>query len=265
MRLPAIAPLLFASAAAAQEMEVAGHSVSVAPGVDGGQALVVDGEIVMIHGLVLLDAVPQVVNGVTVVTGVAGLGGNACNAAPFVLALPAGAGPALSGPVDTCAYLEMTAGPATLVFTGTATPETPAEVWVWAPETGFAAGAPQPFAPDAALGWDNLAALDGAHPIDALRLATVEADLKTAFGPDWPAFTERLSGLGSGTLTAEGYLGEACIKFTCETDWALLYLHARSRRAYAVWSDGSALRLSPPDPGLWPEEAAAALRVRTGS
>jgi hypothetical protein len=74
MRLPAIAPLLFASAAAAQEMEVAGHSVSVAPGVDGGQALVVDGEIVMIHGLVLLDAVPQVVNGVTVVTGVAGLG-----------------------------------------------------------------------------------------------------------------------------------------------------------------------------------------------
>ncbi|MBA3910919.1 MAG: hypothetical protein C0524_13855 [Rhodobacter sp.] len=89
----------------------------------------------MIH----LDPAPLVLDGVTVKTGTAGAGGNACNASPIVLALPKGAAPGFDVPIDSCAYL---------------------------------------------------------------------------------AFAERISGLGAGDLTDGGYLGSACIKLTCEADWA---------------------------------------------
>ncbi len=250
--------------AAAQDLKVAGHGVALVLGTDGTSSLMLDGEAILTDGLVLLDEMPLDVAGVAVVTGLAGPGGNACGAAPFVLTLPSTTDPVLHGPLDTCAWLEMLAGPAALVFTGVATPQAPAEVWVWAPETGFVAGAPIAFAADSTLGWDRLADLDGEHPMEALRLGQVEAQLKAALGADWPAFAERISGLGSGTLTADGYLGEACIKETCDEDWAVLYLHARSRSAFALWAVGREVQIVPPDPGLWPEEAAAALATRSG-
>lgn len=255
---------LSAAGATAEELRVAGRTVAVVTTADGLSALTVDGTAVLTDGLVLIDPFPRDVAGTAVVTGVAGPGGNACNAAPFVLTLRPLADPVLHGPIATCAYLEMKAGPSALAYTGEPTPDTPAEVWVWSPEAGFVAGAPVPFAADPALGWDRLADLAGAHPVEALKLGQVEAQLQASLGTGWDAFAERISGLGSGALTQDGYLGEACLKSDCATDWALLFLHRRSQSAYAAWAEGGQVRLSPPDPGLWPEEAAAAVQAHLG-
>ena len=89
------------------------------------------------------------------------------------------------------------------------------------------------------------------------------AALQAGLGADYPVFAERISDLGSGDLTADGYLGQACIKFTCDVDWALLYLHPATEGVFAAWRvDGEAeLHVWPTDTSTWPAEAIAALRA----
>ena len=116
---------------------------------------------------------------------------------------------------------------------------------------------------------DDAEALDslaGAHPVDAMALAPVLQALQTGLGSDYPAFAERISELGSGDLTATGYLGEACLKFTCEADWALLYLHRETQQVFAIWHVYGEIenRIHPQDTTLWPPEAMALLRERAG-
>ena len=72
--------------------------------------------------------------------------------------------------------------------------------------------------------------------------------------------------LGSGDLTAEGYLGQACLKYTCETDWALLYLHPATEGVFAAWhvEGESEPHVWPVDASIWPAEAMAALQGAAG-
>ena len=218
-----------------------------------------DGVILHEDGLIFLDATLQDLGGLSVVTGVAGAGGNACNAPPFVLALPQGGPASFFGPVESCANLLPSVEAETLVFASEPLPGYPGEVWVWTPGKGFAAGEPVEFA--ASLGWEAFDRLAETHPADALAIAPVLDALQAGLGPDYPDFAERISDLGSGDLTPEGYLGQACIKFTCDANWALLYLQRESRGIFAAWAvEGDpAPRLWPADRALWPAEALAAL------
>jgi hypothetical protein len=251
--------LLFGAAASAEEMTVAGHRIDVAEDGMGGAALVVDGAVMHENGVILLDAAPQVLDGVTVLTGAAGAGGNACNAAPFVLALPEGAAPEFWGPVDSCAYFTPAAEGGRLVFTSDAVPGAAGESWIWTPDAGFAPGPAKGFA--ASKGWDAFDSLAGAHPVEALAIAPVLKALQAGLGADYPAFAERISELGSGDLTAEGYQGGACLKFSCDTDWAVLYLHRASKGVYAIWHVAGEVepKVWPTDTTAWPPEALAAL------
>jgi hypothetical protein len=249
------------------KMTAAGHSIEVTDGTQGDKMLFVDGQAMHIDGLILLDAAVQEVGGVTVVTGVAGAGGNACNAAPFVLALPEGGAPTFFGPVDSCAALQIVdVQPEAIVFAAEPVPSEPGEVWVWNATTGLTEALPEEFAPAAGAGWDQLGKLAGAHPAEALALAPVYEALVTGLGAEYEVFAERISDLGSGDLTAEGYLGEACLKFTCEADFAKLYLHAASQQVFAVWHVSGEIenRIYPQDTNLWPSEAMAMLRGSVG-
>jgi hypothetical protein len=262
-----IALALWAGAGLAEgQMSVAGRQIEVVRIEDGmnGAGLVVDGAMLLTEGVIYLDPQPLVVGGVTVVTGAAGAGGNACNAAPFVLALPEGGAPELSGPVDSCAYLQPQIDAEELVFASEATPDTPGETWVWTRAAGLAPGAAQGFV--ASADWEALDGLSGAHPADAMAIAPVLDALQAGLGPDYPVFAERISDLGSGDLTPEGYLGQACLKFTCETDFAVLYIHKATRQVYAIWHVYGEIenRIWPTDTGLWPPEAMAKLREVAG-
>jgi hypothetical protein len=253
--------VVWAGAVSAEDLRVAGHDISVTEDGMGGAALVVDGEVLHENGVIYLDEAVQEIGGITVVTGVAGSGGNACGAAPFVLALAQGAAPALHGPLDSCREFSLQVQPEALVFTTEPLPSEPGEVWVWNPVTGMTEASPEDFA--ATAGWESLPGLAGAHPVDAMKLAPVLGALQAGLGADYPVFAERISDLGSGDLTAEGYLGRACIKFTCDTDWAFLYLHPATEGVFAAWHvEGEAeAHVWPADISTWPAEAMAALQA----
>lgn len=253
--------LLCGTAAMAEDLTVAGHRIGVTEDGMGGAALVVDGAVMHENGVIYLDAAPQVLDGVTVLTGAAGAGGNACNAAPFVLALPEGAAPEFWGPVESCAYFTPAVDGGRLVFTSDAVPGAAGESWVWTRDGGFAPGPAKGFA--ATKGWEDFDSLAGAHPVEALAIAPVFEALQAGLGADYPAFAERISELGSGDLTAEGYQGRACLKFSCEADWAVLYLHKASQGVYAIWHVEGEIEphVWPADTTRWPPEAMAALRA----
>ena len=257
---------LWTSTALAEGLTVGGHEITVKDDGMGSSALIVDGEVLHENGVIYLDEATQTLGGITVVTGVAGAGGNACGAAPFVLALPEGAAPALYGPVDSCREFTLQVQPEALVFSTEPLPSEPGEVWVWNPATGLTEAPPEEFSADTGAGWDAMPSLAGAHPVDAMKLAPVLQALEAELGADYPAFAERISDLGSGDLTAEGYLGQACLKYTCETDWALLYLHPATKGIFAAWhvEGESEPHVWPADASTWPSEFMAALRGATG-
>lgn len=250
---------LFAPVLADETLTVAGHEIVISDDGKGAATLAVDGTVLHENGVIYLDPGQQDLGGLTVVTGAAGSGGNACNAAPFVLALPEGEAAQFYGPVDSCAYLLPSVEAETLVFKSDPLPGYPGEVWVWTPGKGFAAGAAVGFV--GSEGWEAFDSLAGAHPAEALKITPVLEALKAGLGPDYPLFAERISDLGSGDLTAGGYLGQACIKFTCDEDWALLYLDRASQGVFAAWAVAGTAepKLWPADRSLWPAEALAAL------
>jgi hypothetical protein len=258
-----LAAVLCGAAAWAEDLAVAGHSVSVRDDGMGGAALVVDGDVLHENGVIYLDA-PVQVAGMTVLTGVAGAGGNACGAAPFVLALPDGAAPALYGPLDSCREFAVQVQPEALVFATEPLPSEPGEVWVWNPVTGLTEALPEDFTADA--GWEAVPGLAQAHPVEAMKLAPVLQALQVGLGEEYPVFAERISDLGSGDLTPEGYLGRACLKFTCDADWAFLYLHPATEGVFVGWHVMGEIepRIWPQDTNLWPAEAMAALRMEAG-
>jgi hypothetical protein len=253
--------VVWAGAASAEGLSVAGHEVSVSDDGMGSFALIVDGEVLHENGVIFLDDAVQQVVGVTVLTGVAGSGGNACGAAPFVLALAEESAPALYGPLDSCREFSLQVQPEALVFSTEPLPSEPGEVWVWNPVTGMTEALPEEFA--ATAGWEAFPSLAGAHPVDAMTLAPVLGALQAGLGADYPAFAERISDLGSGDLTAEGYLGRACLKFTCDADWAFLYLHPATEGVFAAWHVMGEIEphVWPADTNIWPAEAMAALRA----
>jgi hypothetical protein len=262
--LSAVAALC-GSTALAQDLSLAGHTVSVTDDGMGSAALVVDGEVLHENGVIYLDEATQSIRGLTVVTGVAGSGGNACGAAPFVLALQEGAAPAFYGPLDSCREFTLQVQPEALVFSTEPLPSEPGEVWVWNPVTGMTEALPEEFGSDGA-GWEAVPGLAQAHPVEAMKLAPVLSALQAGLGADYAAFAERISDLGSGDLTAEGYLGQACLKFTCEADWAFLYLHPATEGVFVGWHVEGEIEphIWPQDTNLWPAEAMAALRAAGG-
>ncbi len=253
-------------------MSVAGRQVSVVNDAAGSAVLTVDGAVLHENGVIYLDPEPLLVGGVTVVTGSAGAGGNACNAAPFVLALPDSGAPEFYGPINTCTYLVPETQVERLLFISEASSNDsgrirPDEVWTWTPDAGFSpAFGAMDIGSSPAPGWEAFDELKGAHPVDALAITPVLEALQAGLGPDYSVFAERISDLGSGDLTAEGYLGQACIKFTCDADFAVLYIHKASQQVFAIWHVGGEVenQVWPKDTSVWPPEAMAALQEVAG-
>jgi len=216
------------------------------------------------NGVIYLDPQPMVVDGATLVIGAAGPGGNACNAAPVVLVLPDAGARNFWGPVDSCDHFTVKREGERLVFNSDAVPGEPGETWLWSRESGFTPGPAVGFVAD--LDREAMDTLAGAHPVEALAIAPVLAALQSGLGPDYPAFAERISGLGSGDLTGAGYQGEACLKITCEADWAVLYIDRATRQPFVIWHVTGEIeyRIWPNDTNLWPSEAMAVLRDKAG-
>lgn len=252
--------------AGAESWDLAGHRVDLSEAGELGYRLTVDGAEVLSDFLIFADDT-QTLPGGAVLYGVAGAGGNACDAAPFALWLPEGGAAELSGPIETCSYLEGTPIEGGRAWSSAMLPGRLTEHWQWTPAKGMQALAPTPFQPDEGRGWEDLPSLAGQHPSEALRLDPVYTALTEGLGETgFRAFAERITELGSGDLTADGYLGRACLKVSCDTDWAVLFLDRASQQAFAIWNVGgeAAPQVWPADTGAWPEPAKVALREATG-
>lgn len=252
--------------AAAESWDLAGHRVEIVEASEGGHSLTVDGAEVLSDWLIFADAT-QPLPGGAVLYGVAGAGGNACDAAPFALWLPEGKPAELSGPIETCSYLEARPIEGGVEWQSVSLPGRLTEHWQWTVEGGMLALEPTPFQPDAGRGWDDLPSLAGQHPVEALRLEPVYMALTEGLGEDgFQSFAERIAELGSGDLTGEGYQGEGCMKFTCDEDWAVLYLDSVSEQPFVIWkvSGEASYRIWPEKTDLWPPEAMAMLRDKAG-
>jgi hypothetical protein len=258
---PGLALALMAAqpGAGQQALSVDGSQVVVTADADGMARLTVNGATLLQDGVIYLDPEPRSVGEVTVVTGVAGPGGNACNPAPFVLALPDGGAPELWGPVDSCAYFTPEVQEGRLVFASDPMPGAAGESWVWTRDGGFVPGPAVGFV--AKGDWGAFDSLAGAHPVDALALVPVLETLQAGLGAEFPVYARLIGGLGAGNLTSEGYLGSACDKPTCETDWAMLYLHRETQGVFAMWQTfgDTAPHIWPTDRSLWPPEPLALL------
>lgn len=256
------AAMLFSATVALADdpMSVAGRRVQVTDDGIGSATLTVDGAVLHQDGVIYLDPEPVTLDGVTVLTGSAGPGGNACNATPIVVVLPESGAPEFWGPVDSCAYFTPKLDGAKLVFASDAVPGTPGETWIWTRDSGFVPGPPVGFVAD--LGWEAMETLAGAHPAEAMAISPVLEALQSGLDADYPVFAERISGLGSGDLTREGYLGEACLKLSCEADWAVLYIDGATQQPFVTWHVTGEIeyRIWPNDTNLWPSEAMAVLR-----
>ncbi|NPD16222.1 hypothetical protein HOY34_13555 [Xinfangfangia sp. D13-10-4-6] len=246
--------MAFAENARPDSVDLGGHIVTVTETEDFDQAVVVDGEPILTNGLIFLDGTVEVA-GQTVVTGVAGSGGNACGGTPFVISLADGV-PKLDGPIESCSWFEMTASPDQLLFQTGAYPGLPAQVYSWTPASGLVDQGPKAFAPIEGQTWADFAWLAGKHPSDALGFAPVYAEFTSSMSAsDWDEYAGILVQMGSGDLIDQGYSGNACNKLACLSEWAWLWIDKDSQQAVAVWkNEGDEEPKSwPADRSTWPE------------
>lgn len=226
------------------------YEASVVETGDFNRQLLVDGKVLAEDGLVLLDQALEL-GGVSLVTGVAGAGGNACNATPFVVWLQEGL-PQIAGPIDSCSYFETEVRGDRLIFTSAALPGSPAEIWHWSPSEGLRPDQAEGFSPDASETWADFSGLAGKHPIEAMSFGPVYSLLSQSMSPeDWESYIAILSGLGSGDLGENGYSGSACVKLNCDAERAWLWIDPARQQAVALW-------MGPEDeePLSWPYERA---------
>lgn len=137
--------------AAAESWDFAGHRVEILKTEEIGHRLTVDGAEVLSDALIFADDTRTLPGGV-VLYGVAGASGNACDAAPFALWLPDGAEAQLSGPIETCSYLDATPIEGGIAWTSVSVPGRLTERWQWTVAGGIEALESTPFQPDAGRG-----------------------------------------------------------------------------------------------------------------
>ncbi|MDQ2065854.1 hypothetical protein Q9295_05690 [Xinfangfangia sp. CPCC 101601] len=253
LSLPLLAPFAALAQAADERFDLGGHEVLLRATEDFTSAVIMGGETLHEDAQVLLDPVLDLA-GTPVLSGLSGAGGNACSAAPFVLALKNGQ-PELDGPVETCTYLERSIEGDALVYSNTPLPGVPSEVWRWTVAGGWSQEDGQEFQPLAGETWADSAVLAGKHPIEALGFAPVYAIFKQGMSPvDFAAYTNALAEMGSGDLGALGYQGEACWQVDCEGVWARLWIDPATKTAVAIWqaAEDDAPRFFPEAAETWP-------------
>jgi hypothetical protein len=248
----------------AEEWQLAGHRVAV-DAVDDGYRLSVDGAELLQDWLILVEGKATLPGG-AVLYGVAGPGGNACNAAPFALWLPQDGPPRLDAQIETCSFLVPEVTGEGLRWTSERVVGRMTESWLWSPAAGIVAGPTMPFAPDAGRAWEDLASLADQHPAEALKLEPVYNLVAAALGEDFQPFAERIAGLGSGGMVGPDFYGEACLKEVCDTDFAGIWLDQSRQEVFGFWAVGGAAGLGhfPQNLSLWPEGARQKLAEHGG-
>jgi hypothetical protein len=229
-----VAALLLASPAFAEEVGQLG-GLPVQLNGDFGEMTLKVGDMDVITDYSLEIEGISDIQGVPTLVGFAFSGGNACEGSNFIVALVDGK-PRLDGPIEVCGPTNFEGDESGIFFTTDAMPGQDGQSWNWSPTDGLTEGDPVAFAPDTALGWNELAAEMPTHPFDILYFAEIAAQIDALLGPNLSTYLERVEGLGSGDMHGEDFFGTACIKFSCEEDAAMMYLDASEKKVFLAWT-----------------------------
>lgn len=245
--------------AAGIEMKVFGHELLVIEAGGGTDSLSIDGRKIHTDEVITLREV-TIVAGVPTVIGSSSAGGNACDAAPFVISFPPGKAPRFDGPLETCNSVSVDISETAIEFATTPLPGMNGERWTWTP-SGFQEQTAVAFAPNIASGWDDLRTRDATHPTDLVRNSALNEALRRAIGADADSVFSTLSGVGSVEFRGDVAVGTACVPHMCGEIEALVVADIRARVVYAAWKPQDAKIKVWPVVSVWPTEARSALRA----
>ena len=199
-------------------------------------------------GLFVIEDAPQDVAGHSVLLGAAGTGGSVCGADVLVIWVDQGQ-PKLDRYGDPCSHFEVEHAGDHLIYREAALPDVPGKVLEWRPGRGFEESYPLYYGPIETMGWEDLAALESNHPVEALRAASLYGQLEEGLGAEgFAKFGAQLIDLGSGRyLEGQGYAGHACLKWECEDAFAWLWTDTALEQAYVIFKAAE-----DEEPTLWP-------------
>jgi hypothetical protein len=237
------------------DLKVFGHQIvltGTVPPVEGPDPkLLVDGrELISAPYLTLREVL--MIGDVGVIIGSSFQGGNACDAAPFVISFPGG-DMRFDGPLEACGFSYSVEGQ-TITF------RTMEEVFAWKAGTGFTALGAEGLSVDETAGWAELRRRDVNHPSELLVFGQIAKNMDALLGTKAEEYKRLIRGVGSGKFIGDTYVGQACKPHACPDEGALLVADIQRQQVFLAWKlekESVAVR---PRVNEWPENAKSALR-----
>ncbi len=247
-----------ASPGNADEFRAFGHTVQTVPS-DNGEIIKINGR-EMHRNVHISFEEYAIVDGVGIVIGQSGAGGNACNSSPFVISFPLGEDPRFDGPLEACVGVSITVGKNQVNFEAKPFAGQPGQKWRWTLDKGVEATGKVEHVVSAASGWMALRARKIQHPNDLLDYRDFADTLKQMTGSDWGEIPKIATGPGEFEYSGEFAVAEVCQAHNCGQQGLLVVADLPKRVLYAAWKlEGKKIAVSPAI-GSWPERAKVEIR-----
>lgn len=236
--------------------ELAGHRI-VIDGPFSERTLSIDGRKVHEDAFIAIQHRGSI-DGVDFVVGTSSAGGNACEGSPFVISAAADAEAKFEGPIDSCAFMNVTIEKDRVLLAADPLPDRESERWEWKPGTGLHQIANEAFVADRSKGWAEVES--ASHPGDLMGFGGLAPQIDDLLGRDRQTFAELIVGIGSGTFENGYFVGTACPKFICLEAGALIAANPDEQAIYLAWKPEGEKIIVRPAVGEWPKPARLALR-----
>lgn len=244
--------------AAVFEMKMFGHHVVVLQR-DFEQVLSIDGREVLKDAILNMEDI-RLISGTPAIVGSSSAGGNACDAAPFVVSFPRDSNPRVDGPIESCRPVRMDVLADQLTFSTTALPNSRGEIWTWTPASGFTKSGHKDFVANTSRGWSELREKTVSHPSELLSFGEVAAQINVLLGAEKGEYSDIILGVGSGSFDGDYFVGSACTRHLCQEEEALLVASVQGKQVFLAWKPSGEKIVVRPPVKQWPERAKAALR-----
>lgn len=236
--------------------DLAGHRLVVS-GPFSERILSIDGRKVHEDAIIIIQHRGSI-DGVDFVVGTSSAGGNACEGSPFVISAQADAEAKFEGPIDSCAFMNVTIEKDRVLFATDPLPDRESERWEWRPKTGLRQIANEAFVAEPSKGWAEVES--ASHPSELMGFGDLSPQIDDLLGRDRQTFAELIVGIGSGTFENGYFIGSACPKFICLEAGALIAADATEQAVYLAWKQEGGKIIVRPAVGEWPKPARLALR-----
>lgn len=249
---------LWSTQAQSFDLKVFGSSVSVKQ-LSGERTLEVAGRTLLRDGIIVINEIERI-GGTTVLIGVAGSGGNACDVSHFVLSLAPRREPRLDGPVEACGSRLVSVGDDGVVFEKPAIAGRDGQRWRWTDENGLQSLGKTAHIPARSDGWAALRERRMDHPFSLFDLADISDDIAKLVGGGIDDVRVALSGPGSGRFEGDLFIGQACRQASCGEVEALVVAEIPKRRIFVAHKPANRSIAAYPRVEDWPPQARSALR-----